>query len=246
MRVLLPMVSMLLIIDEAKPFPGNVRGTGTVSLVDTGDRKILVTCAHVFEKYKKLSRASKSIGIIILGAPGQLDHFRMAEFEVIDLERKHLDLVTIAPSRPVRLEDFGKKYYRGWPWPPRRAERGEQVAMIGFPGSTLMAIPGGMDIQPAYFQEFVGSANERYFLIFDEHDERDTVGICEGGHEIREPPHWGGMSGTAAFAYDPNIGDARLVGFLQEAGEGKRATFFVTHADFILPDGRFDHSRIPW
>ena len=58
------------------------------------------------------------------------------------------------------------------------------------------------------------------------------------------PTHLGGMSGSPVFKVRGNA-YPEFLGVFSEGSDGIRGAYFCSHAQFLLPDGKLDFTRIP-
>jgi hypothetical protein len=109
---------------------GNVTANGSFGLVDTGKKKLLVTCCHVWEEFQNARLRNPDTNMCIC-----LDKRNPIVFTPDEPlgEDRGLDVATF------EIESFlaaceGRQFYPLHQNPPRRVAKGEKLFLVGFPG----------------------------------------------------------------------------------------------------------------
>src|SRR5262249_51476400 len=137
---------------------------------------------------------------------------------------------------------IGKSYFRAAVWPPARPTPETSAVVIGFVGEHRQVGGASLGINLSVICDKVTSVSDRHFVLVDEQRARVSGKVNPTLGELGE---LGGMSGSPAFAVGVD-GNASFAGLLYEAGEGKEATVFAVHADFLTAEGKIDRSKIRW
>src|SRR5271165_3045450 len=76
-------------------YPEQMIGSGTYALIDTGTRRLLVTCGHIWDEYEKQHDAnSEAILAISLGDGHSCFAFKNPKDHLVDIDRD-LDLLIL-------------------------------------------------------------------------------------------------------------------------------------------------------
>lgn len=221
--------------------PDSIINNGTISFVDTGKRQILVTCAHVYEKFLSLKKDRK----VILGLAGGCGRrpLNITEASVIDIERKYIDLAILELPLSCNLKSIDREYFLCNQWPPKRAKKEDLAFMVGYPGIHRQSSSIVLKIHSTPIVDFVSGSSQRHFTIADENQEREVVKYIDN---LKEFGSLGGISGAAVYilndGYNP-LKNAILAGFAYAStDDGKNAIILAHHADYINDDGKINRS----
>ena len=133
---LLPHVVPLFLLPSRKAKPSDVICSGSGALVDTGTRKILITCEHVWATF--IDHREKHPASVICMSTGQSIH------EINDLPllsiNKEQDVAILDLADGQILKNSTKEFCTTDSWPPPRPKVGEALVAIGFPRSFQTAI----------------------------------------------------------------------------------------------------------
>lgn len=110
-----------------------ISDNGTLTFVNTGERLIGLTAAHVVEGFDK-SRAASDVTLQVMNV--ELD----GGFDVIDIDT-NLDIATISVD-PCLLNSLGKAITPLEGWPPLVPEEGRGIMLAGYPGIERLTLPG--------------------------------------------------------------------------------------------------------
>lgn len=219
--------------------PDSIIGNGTISFVNTGKRQILVTCAHVYDKF--LSLKDRNVILGIAGGFGR-QPLNITEACVIDIERKYIDLAILELPLSCNLKSIDREYFLCNHWPPKRAEKDDLAFMFGYPGIHRESSSRGLAIRLTPIVDFVSGSSQKHFIIADENQEREVVKYIDN---LKEFGSLGGISGAAVYILDGGYNpfkNAILSGFSYESTTGKNSIILAHHADYINDDGRIKRS----
>ncbi len=222
--------------------PENVITGGTVSLINTGNRDLIVTCAHVYDYFYEMRAGNPHVLFALAGGRGN-NPVDISSAELIDIERGYIDLAILEPPSGFDPQSQGAEFYQSSTWPPPRPQKGDSGFFIGYPGIYREPSERGLEIRSMPFNDFVSSVSDRHFIFVDEEGERRVYEYIKGLGKIESI---GGVSGAAVYLLEKNgslASSSTLVGFVYEANEGKNCTVFCNHADFIDKDGKIDRSK---
>jgi hypothetical protein len=203
-----------------------VRCGGTGFLVETSELRFLVTADHVIDDIR-----GAGLIPVIVGVRGK----NISEWKAIDREDK-VDIATIEIPSTFDLSYLSRHPFFLPESPPRRAQPGDSALLVGYQGHRRRPRTGTLDAGLAVVEDFVVSSSERHFIVDDVDHERTRP-------RGRRPRSAGGMSGAPVFVAGTRRPE--WVGILYE-GKDTAGRFFVSHADFVRPDGCIDRTRIAW
>lgn len=123
-------------------YPGQMIDNGTFSLIDTGERRLLVTCHHVWQAFLDCRNTNPDTALCINLADGDASiAFASPEHQLIDADPE-LDLAVFdfEPGQ-IRVKKISVNHQQDWfpvpQWPIPRIENGEYVVLMGFPGRRI-------------------------------------------------------------------------------------------------------------
>jgi hypothetical protein len=103
--------------------PVEILRNGTYGLVDTGEKKVVVTCHHVWDYLQEARQNHPNAAIAMNLAPGK--SFAISEAEIIDADCD-LDIIVIEPK--LRDEDyFPKEFFKISNQPTASIQAGEPM-----------------------------------------------------------------------------------------------------------------------
>ncbi|HVT12365.1 MAG TPA: hypothetical protein VHE55_08870 [Fimbriimonadaceae bacterium] len=228
---------------SAKAFAPLPHTSGTAALVRTAERHLLVTCRHVYEAAMEALRdQEEGARWLLYGNGGPFPPLDITNWPLIDNGGRQLDLVTLACESPCELRVRNKQF---WIKPSVRARAGVLAVAFGFPTERRFKDTNGLRTRLRKIGGEVTSVSDERILVVDQEGARVHLRAPDSSGLSENLDH-GGMSGGAVFLFDNKYLHPELGGFLYETTSGARAHILAAHADFILPDGRFDHGRISW
>jgi hypothetical protein len=227
-----PYVGMAAFVKAEPATPMDVANNGTISFLELPGGKVLVTSYHVWEHYDLEREKLPGLRLVVLGA-GYERPVDVSGAVLVDQD-SDLDLAILRFDATDVIESVGKAFYKPMRWPLDRANEGDDVALVGFPGNRKRATGDYLRFESVLLALKVLSVSDRKLLLgFSNPD--PTV------HWFSSLPiddfRWGGMSGSMVYRLDPEAHRFFVTGFLHAAGEGLRASFFASRADTIQRDG---------
>jgi len=217
---------------ELKPL--DVVTNGTFGLVDTGQKKLLVTCQHVWDGY--LDFRLKNPNAILAALLGEVA-IPISESQLI-AEDRDCDLATFDVGPFLRAFSQMKfQQIRRFPVP--RSKPGEVIVCVGYPGEDVGRKISEREARFDYISFIrMVTAVGAYQVLLAESPEHLHL-VDNSGNEV-PPVAYKGMSGSPCYKWSPNAAP-KLKGFLK-AGEQTGAPIYITHAAFLQPDGSVDDS----
>lgn len=225
-------------------YPEQMIDNGTYSLIDTGERRLLVTCHHVWQAYldHRQNHPETNFGLN-LGDGDATIGFNRPERHLIDSDAD-LDLAVFEfePSQILINKNaisHQKNWFRIRHWPIAKAKEGDCVVLMGFPGKEIRK-EGPLCVVNAYpIPLRVSSVGSRAILILNM---QENVKVFSEVKNVL-----GGLSGSPAYTLGEN--GASLVGFVKSGYKPRDSdyhnaennlfagTLFLTHASFLQRDG---------
>jgi hypothetical protein len=205
---------------------GSVEANGSFGLVDTGKKRLLVTCQHVWDDFKQRRRGDPQlrmrIGLdsnqTVVFSPGRpLGEDRELDIATFDLE----PLLAACPER---------KFYPFDPKTAPRVAKGDRIFFVGYPGAFRCATDKGVQSGSVVYDICVSDVSGPKFLA--------DISKAHIRYELKPKlseelnPH-GGISGSPCFLVQKHV-QVRLVAFV--TAEWKSSLMF-THANCINQDG---------
>jgi hypothetical protein len=123
---------------------------------------------------------------------------------------------------------------------PKRGCVGENAFFVAYPGLHREAKADELAVCSMPFCDGISSVSDRQFVLADLNLEREEIPYADN---LKMYGSTGGISGGLVFAERNK--QVVPIGVIYEGGKTKNATFFVTHLDFILEDGKIDQLRVP-
>lgn len=243
-REMLAFCGPIFITPGVRTYPEQMIDNGTYSLIDTGEKRVLVTCHHVWQAYLD-SRAENPDAVLCLnlGDGDATIAFARPEGQLVDADAG-LDLA-VFDFEPEHLRvknaqvNHGKEWFPIRCWPIVKVGEGETVVLMGFPGKRIRkeGILCTFSAQPLPLKVTGVGKNEIYIFNVGENIQvfNDTKGRL------------GGLSGSPAYTIDE--AGASLVGFVksgfkraaEEADAAPDSIFAgsltLTHASFLQRNG---------
>ena len=204
--------------------PPAIRANGTVALVDTGQRKLVVTCSHVWDEFQKYKQEVPMACLCSVFANGWGYSVRLPE-QPLNIDRE-IDLV-VFEAMPGSWKMGCKEFYRVERWPIAKVAVNDKIEFMGFPGKYRKTAVYSADFGASYFEFRVLDVSDRQILSAGAGDHRF---LDNDGKEV-PPIEMGGLSGSPGYVRDGK-GRLSLIGFVQK-GEMSSGYLFLTHAAFL-------------
>ncbi len=235
-------VGMALILKD-KNGPESVLRNGTISFVDSGSKKLLVTNAHVFEAFENAQESHPEALLAVTTETGTKP-IDISSATIVDRIKSGVDLAILDFEYPKLFENAGKSFCSHAEWPPPRAREGDHVFLVGFPELHRKKSNRGLECRLTGICEVVTACSDRQLLIVDEDLSRR---VLKSNPHLKDFGSLSGMSGCAAFSQKEGEAEWALCGFMYEASEASaNATICINHVDFIRDDGGIDRGLMPW
>lgn len=211
-----------------------VDNNGTAFILDTGERRFVVTAAHVYESYLK----KKSKGLIDDCQLSNLP-FELEEKRISTSSSSSMDIATFDITEQ-EIQSLKRSVLQGnqRTWPPKRPRINEAIVIAGFPGNERQQVSThGYSFGLYCFNTPVSSISNRHFGCVLEREywvDSFQLGLPEEGYDL------GGISGAPALALDlssSGIVSWRLAGVVYNSFVELGEIFLVHHAEFIKSDG---------
>jgi hypothetical protein len=238
---LIPFTVPLMIFPDRCPKPENMLSGGSGALVDTGEKRLLITCSHVWKAYEKALSESEH-AVIVAGRGNAKQPVILNGLPVLSRDES-LDLVVVDFLDGSRLGNCSKSFFRAPCWPPEPPVKDDVLCVIGFPGLHNIISHGNTarTLHADMVTDFVVSVSDRHMVLADEERVRTQAVYAPG---IPQLGPLGGLSGSPAFVNRNSTFD--FVGVAYEAGDNTDATIFVSHACYLKANGDIDYGRLPW
>lgn len=195
---------------------GSVTANGSFGLVDTGSKKLLVTCYHVWEEFQKAALENPDSRMCI--CPDQKHPIIFSPAKPLG-EDRNLDVVTFDIASLV--EFFGAdKFYPINQKPPPKVEKTDALFFIGYPGNLRCVLDEKLGVGRAPYAVACCSVDGLRF-------QSDISKIKTA------PDKYGGISGCPCFLVRESK-PIQLVGFATAVWT---KYLFFTHARCLNLDG---------
>ncbi|MHB8995208.1 MAG: hypothetical protein ACYC63_08175 [Armatimonadota bacterium] len=230
-----------LLFAEPDGQPEEIVIDGTLSLLQVGERRLIITAHHAWASYldQVATRPELRMGFI-----AHEDYFWPLEETQLTGLNTDVDLVAFEATydQRIALASAHKQFARP-DWPPQRPSTGDLVIGLGYPARHVRREEPNVLWNVGSYVLPVSSVSRVHFILADEAGTRESINFSQQ-EELQAA--FGGMSGGACFLlHELEDGNHRatLAGFQYETsdlGEGNDqlpATILVSHADHIAEDG---------
>jgi hypothetical protein len=234
----------IFIVPGITTYPAQMINNGTFSLIDTGERRLLVTCHHVWQAYLNCRAENTDAALgINLGDGDASIAFTFPERQLIDADQD-LDLAVFDFERSqVRVNKVQMNHQKNWfpisHWPIPKAGEGEYVALMGFSGKRIVKEGMLCTFRTQVLPLKISGIGHKQIYILNEGENVEVF------NDIKS--YLGGLSGCPAYKLGAN--GASLVGFVKsgfkQSGEENKisddsvfsGSLSLTHACFLQRDG---------
>lgn len=220
---------------------------GTYALIDTGEKRLLVTCHHVWEKYEEQhEKNGKTVLAVAVG--DSIISFKEPLKHRISFNRD-LDIIVLEFEPETIGIPHKKSWFKVTEWPISKVNKGTWIVTLGFPGALRSKSEFVCRVQSVPMPLNVTDTTDRTISAFCTQENRQVL------NDIKNSlAHFGGISGSPVYCYSVNR-ELRLVGFVKggqdttpdrkyqaEPGSPLSAPVFITHASFLRQDGKLNLS----
>lgn len=239
-ELVMPYVAPLFLLPNARARPQDIVNNGSAALVDTGEKKLLITCHHVWNEFS-LYRQDHPDAVIAMGMGNTSPGIMVTSFPLVDSEPA-IDIAVVEFSIPSLLNGSEKRFVTSDCWPPARPQMQDIIVAVGWPGINRRLTDDRLNVtfRSTTIVDFVVSVSDRHLVLADEMNQRRARTYRDG---VTVDGSHGGMSGCPAFVNRNKR--LEFIGIVYEAGNGTRATVFISHASHIKADGTMDRLTIP-
>ena len=232
---LLPHVAVIGYLTDRSLHGAGIVGNGTISLVDTGTRRILVTSRHVLEDFERLKASYPAAELVMSGTDTQV--LSLTPVREIDRGGAGVDLATLELPSPQWLEEMGKQYASADHWPPAPVRVGNVLAFVGYPNVGLQAAGRDLIMHPLTFTDEVSEVTPQRIETRDPDRVRRFVAFSQDMSTLSAEAYLTGVSGSAAYVVSRG-GAPQLAGFVFQGTGGLHAALSICPAKFLQQDGR--------
>ena len=213
------------------PVGDNIITNGGFGLVDTGKKKLLVTCQHVWKKFQDEHSQDSNVRMCVC-----LDQHGPVVFdqnEPIDQNSK-LDIAAFDVS-PVLAACGGRQFYRLDQNPAPDVTKGDKLVLLGNQGMFRSATGEGLEFGVTTYACEVSDVSGLRVVA-----NLSTAKKIYAKQPVRTPEsgasQHGGISGSPCFLVRDDR-PVRLVGFVTDDW---RDSLWLTHARCLNLDGRIN------
>lgn len=225
--------------------PGNVKDNGSCGFVSGGPHRFIVTAWHVLEGF----RAAKKRDPVTVFAVNIGDGNTVALDEpLVIAESRDLDLATIEFPHLERTQGrTTKEYFSLDLCPIRRAAIDDAVTIVGFSGEGRQGFETFGKFEPYPITGKATSVSDRRIVISEG---KEPTRYWRHGRQVPEGIELGGFSGSPAIGFNRDL-KLFLAGVVSDGSARLGCAGFPGYlnlgsAEYLQPDGTFDHGRMPW
>lgn len=215
---------------SASSLPTNIPANGTVALVDTGSKKILVTCAHVWLEFLKFREKNNGAILSMKFRYGRGALTGILDAALIDCDEQ-LDLVVFATNLPEDILGY-KRFFQIQSFPIADPKPRQPISFVGYPGEARRVSETDINFGYASFGLTVSDVSDSQILLAN----NDRRVLRDGAGSLAAPIDVGGMSGAPAYTRTAS-GGFNLAGFVR-AGNSSDSDIRLSKASFLRQDGR--------
>jgi hypothetical protein len=213
----------------------NIIANGSFGLVDTGEKKLLVTCCHVWDEFQKKCCEYPELKLCVFLNGNLSTGARAVVLNYLPIDQdKHLDIVTF-DLKPLLSECHKRRFYPLNQNPPPRLTKGDRIVMKGYPGIARSSNSEGLDFGTITYACEVSDISG--LKVVADISKAATEFYEQPARTLKPgaSPH-GGISGSPCFLVQDNR-PVQLVGFVTD--DWQNCLWFI-HARCLNPDGRIN------
>ena len=157
----------LFFLPDENSGPTGIHANGTATLLDTGKKKLLVTCAHVwtdFSEYRKNKGTGVALATIFRNGPGKA--IVVNPESLIDCGSSLLDMA-IFEAYPEKWDMGFKQFHRVYQWPIPKVKVGKPVSFVGFAGAHRTVFLDSCFFDYSMFGSTVTDVSNYQFILAD-------------------------------------------------------------------------------
>ncbi len=222
-------------------YPADLVG-GTYALIDTGQKRLLVTCCHVWDEYEKQHDANEGAILAVNLGQGDCIAFKNPLAHRLAIDRD-LDLVVLEFGPEGIAVPHNKSWFKISGWPIPRSEKGQCIVTLGFPKAWRTTTEINVAFGCAALPFAITDTSDRSIVVFCDDENRQVL------NDVKDS--LAGISGSPTYRLTEN-GELRLVGFATSGplesntpdrryralpGSPLCARVSFTHASFLRQDG---------
>jgi hypothetical protein len=212
-----------------EPLTGEtVIAQGAFGLVDTGRRKLLITCNHVWKALQEQQREDPNVRLHLCLDLERTRAVIIGGDEAIDRD-ENLD-IAVFDMGPIQSECGGRKFYPLNRNPGPRVAKGDRLALLGNPGVFRSETAQGLEFGLSIYAVEVASVDG---LRFQASLSNVKVRSLKAPSRSTEGSPHAGISGNPCFLARPG----RPCEFLGFATGHWMEYLFFTHVRCLNPDG---------
>lgn len=209
--------------------PASITANGTVALIDTGTRKILVTCAHVWFEFLKFREENNDAILSMKFRYGRGPLTGLLDAALIDCD-EDLDLAVFATGLSDDILGL-KTFFKIHTFPISDPKPRQPISWVGFPGEARRVSETDMNFGYAAFRLTVSDVSYQRIVLAN----NDPRVLRDGEGKSVPPIDVGGMSGAPAYTRSLS-GGFNLAGFVR-AGDNSGSDIRLSKASFLRRDG---------
>ncbi|MFA5337432.1 MAG: hypothetical protein WC330_03765 [Candidatus Omnitrophota bacterium] len=209
-----------------------IKNNGTVSFINTGHRRLLVTAYHVWDAYLTKKEQNREL-ILAMGSGNASPTILLEGVRLIDGDSDRLDIAVLTFENIDLVPEGQKKFFQINSFPLVSPKNNDVVAFIGYPGQGRHPNQPEQGVFSAgiLFVDLVTDVSDYNIYCVDIDNNRQSKMLKQDFETIND---FGGVSG--APAYVNRNGNAELVGFMTRFGTNN-ITAVMARADYINNEG---------
>jgi len=220
---------MAAFIPNRYAMPEDIITNGTVSFIQTPERKILLTNAHVWNGFLDEKANTPNAEFVLLGK-GEAIGITDATLIAIDEGR---DIAVLTCDRPEEVAKIGKSFYAPKVWPPAPPAEGEDMVFVGFPGMHRSEEGNTITVVHSLFAPRVIGIGDRLIRLEFTNSDKVVEQFKEG---LKPFGPLGGVSGSALYRFLSGTTKFDLSGVVFGAGDNL-ACIMAARLDCLNGDG---------
>jgi hypothetical protein len=238
----------IFIVPSLNSDPTEIR-SGTFALIDTGQKRLLVTCFHVWYDYEERHSANDKTRLAVAVSDSVISFTNPKEHLIA--ADKDLDLAVFEFEPRTINVSHKKSWFKIRDWPIPKVNKGIYIVTLGYPGAGRTSSGNVCKVQSVPFPLEITDTNDRTISVFNTEKNQNVF------NDLKDC--LGGISGSPAYCFSKK-GELQLIGFVKdgplessapnrqyqaESGSPLSAALFFTHASFLQRDGTLGCVDIP-